>query len=352
MTARGLARPFIQIKFTHFFRTASLAATLAASLAGVLASGPGAIDSAEAATSSFSAASAKIRARRRPAADEAALPSAESKAAKPREAGQRAVVKTDGAMVFAAPNMEGEPIRYLPKGKAIVVSQKAYGDPQLPFFKVKVDGGRFGYIATIDVAPASGDSDRSEPAPKGKKSSRAKAREEKDNAEEESGRKTFYESRYVGAAVALIDFVDGIGGADYRENTVFYGLRLNGQGMPFAPPSEINFLFRYGAPSFYERFSVGKPTGYAIYLDSLLMFPFAGGDNSMFYFLTGPAALYTSWGLTTVSSARQLSQLSLGLNLGVAGAFRIRKAAVRLDYKYVIMDRTQKGFVLSAQMEF
>ena len=280
-------------------------------------------------------------------------------ATKPREIGQHGSVKTENAMVFEQPNLESEPIRYLPKGKAVILSRKTYGDAELPFYKVKLDRGRVGYVATIDVEaegrPASEEPSKSDEkvTPEKKPSSRAEKEKKKDPEEDDSSkRKSIYETRWAGITVGQLQFSDSVGGNDYSEGLTFYGLRLDGPGLPFGAPSEINVIFHYGPPSYYDRYSLGAPTGYAIHADFLLMLPLFGGESSMLYLLAGPALTYSVWGVSPQGSSEQLAQLSIGASLGAGAAVRVAKIALRLDYKFIIEDRTHKGFLFSAQLPF
>jgi opacity protein-like surface antigen len=82
------------------------------------------------------------------------------------------------------------------------------------------------------------------------------------------------------------------------------------------------------------------------------MLPVAGGNTALVYLLVGPAVSYSSWQVTVGGQGQSLTELAAGLSLGAGLGVRAWKVAARLDYKYVIEDRTQKGFVFSAQFEF
>ena len=264
-----------------------------------------------------------------------------------REQGQRARVQTDSAMVFDKPSFDGAVIRYLRRGQGVAISRRRYGD----FFKVKIDAGKFGYVAASDVKDSASLKIEATSAKREVKARNERARKE-DAEEEASIRKSVYETRYIGGALAFLDFADGFNGAEFREAATFYGVKLTGPGFPFAPPSEFNLLAHFGSPSFYERFSSSKPSGFALLSDFLLMFPFAGGDDSQLYALAGPMLSYSSWDLAPGGQTQSIQEFSIGLSLAVGGAIRIGHFAARAEYKYMIQAHNQRGFGLSVQGAF
>lgn len=258
-------------------------------------------------------------------------------------------------MVFEEPTFDAPVVRYLAKGKPVFVSLKAYGDARgVRFFKVKLDASHVGYVAMIDVEVKSQTKYIDVDAVKKPGHKRAPAVAEKAERfdEEKEPRSPFVVSRYLGASFGLIDYADSIGGNEYRESTSFFGLKLDGPGLPLQTVTEANVLLHVGAPSFYGPYSAGTPAGYAILADFLLMLPMVSNEYAAGYILAGPLLSYSAWGVNPGGSNQNLTDLSVGLSLAIGAGVRYEGVAFRLEYKYMIADHTQKGLQAAVQVGF
>ncbi|RYZ68870.1 MAG: SH3 domain-containing protein, partial [Proteobacteria bacterium] len=203
--------------------------------------------------------------------------------------GVSAVIRTDGAMVYAKPDFDAEVLTTLNQGQKVRVSQGTTG-AVVKFHKVRV-GPVLGYVAEIDVQVEGGIKKRdhkrgagkgnkksaksdSKTNPKSKGNARDRARAEMAEANKKREKLPFAFTRYVGLFVGVAGYEEEVGGSKEKDSLLIYGLKLTGPGILFEGPIlDLNLMLHYGAPKAYTDISSVKPSGYLIMADSLLLLP-------------------------------------------------------------------------------
>ena len=165
-----------------------------------------------------------------------------------------ASVFTDGGSVYSKPDFDAAVTDYLAFKTPLSVSRNAIpGEGGLGlFYRVKY-GDKVGYMADTDIRMSqkgsSSSSDRRD-ARKGKKKQDSKAWDD-DEDERAKSKKSMYLRRYVGLALADMNYTEKFGGKNYSSQMMMYGLRATGPGILWdGPPIDINIWFTLAAPSY------------------------------------------------------------------------------------------------------
>lgn len=257
--------------------------------------------------------------------------------------GVAAVVRTDGALVYAQPDFDAEVLSTLNEGQSIRVSRGTTGQ-FAKFHKVRV-GPILGYIAEIDV--------QVEGATKKRTHKRADKKQEKKKKKDDGPQLPMMFSRFVGVLVGQTSYKEGIQGADEDANLLTYGLKVTGPDVVLdGPIMDLNVQLHYGAPSYYDRLSETKPTGFILWVDPLLLLPFVNGQNSMVYLGAGPVLVLSNFKVYNTNRMMDLTALNVGASFSVGAGFRIEKVAVRAEAKYYLEKTSYKGILLSVQSQF
>ena len=302
---------------------------------------------------------------------------------KPRDNGVAAVVRTDGAMMYAKPDFDADLLGTLKKGDKIRVSSGTTGD-FAKFHKARA-GSLLGYIAEIDVqvegaakkrdhvrgagtggAAGVGAEDEAGAAKSGKKSGRRKKSSKSVDGKSTDGKNSdaraadkkkyttepIFFTRYVGVTVGMWQFNEAIAGVDSHESLLSYGLKVTGPDVLLTGPiMELNLGFHYGAPSYYESLSKTKPSGFLAVADILLLYPLIQRDSAVVTFGLGPAFKLSNFSVNP-GEPKSLTQFDLALAGALSGGLRFGRYALRLDGKLVLAKYADKLFQLSLQQEF
>jgi hypothetical protein len=275
--------------------------------------------------------------------------------------GVQAEVRTDGALVYTKGDFDSEVIGELRQGQQVRVSKGTTAEE--PKFRRVIlmtkAGKKLGFVADIDVhvlegdaqdASASGKSKKKKSKKDGSKDSKKRDKKKKEKPHET---KAIYFTRYLGVAVGMTSFKESISGVDSNENLVTYGLKISGPDILIdGPVMDFNLVMHYGAPSYYDKLSVSKPSGFVIMTDALFVLPIYQGTNSMLYLGVGPMLVFSDFKVVNSSRAMDLSQLSVGLSGAAGFAVRFDKVAFRLEGKYFLEKQTSKAVQASIQTEF
>jgi hypothetical protein len=261
-------------------------------------------------------------------------------------AGQPAIIITDGAQVYDKPDFDANILGRLAAGKTARVSKKKSGG-MAKFYRIKV-GKVTGYIADIDVKTAESSSEKPSRATKAKRS--PKQASEKKRPEKDAPKEPLYFSRFIGLTLGTIMFKEGVSGVDSKDGLLVYGFRATGPDVLMeSAVIDWSVLLHYGAPSYYDRLSSTKPSGFVLWTDALFLLPMFAKNDSMFYLGVGPLLMFSNFKVTNGGSPRDLTELNLGLSTALGWALRIDKLALRVEGKYFIEKRTYPGIELSLQ---
>jgi hypothetical protein len=290
--------------------------------------------------------------------------------AKPKDTGQKGVVKVDGAAVYEVANFDSPVLEYLDSGKKLTVSKKIYpGIGGLgTFYKARLRKGVFGYITDtdIDVKRKSGDRDDedAEEIPEDSVNNDEVANdptviqpEMSEGDEGGDGEDSFYLTRFLGLSYYSVNYGEEVRNIAEREQVSMFGLKLSGPtswmgGMPL----DINVIFTSAAPSYYDEIAT-KTSGFMAIADAAILLPAFETRAFMVYYGGGLAIRYSSWSVTLESQPGkppvESKEAALGV-VGVAGAaLRLgQKVAVRADARYFYEKEKHLGFGAALQFRY
>jgi hypothetical protein len=280
-----------------------------------------------------------------------------SKEAKAKD-GVAAIVISDGAIVYLAPDQDSTVIMMLPEGQKVRVSKNATTsgpDGGDKFHKIRVktkEGSRLGYISAIDIQVGEASPGKSAISKQSAKRKKASARKKFDG--EEKHREEMYFSRFVGVLIGSSEYKESINNVNSNTNFLIYGLKVTGPDLLLGGGMvmDINVALHYGAPSYYEQLSAVKPTGFVLFLDADLIVPIVHNDNSMIYLGLGPLLVLSKYSVLNADRMMDLSSANLGASFEFGGALRFSKVAVRLEAKYYIEKQFYKQFQIVIQNGF
>ena len=261
--------------------------------------------------------------------------------------GVAAVVSTDGALVFVAPDPDSEAIAQLPEGQGVRVSKGTTSGPE-KFRKVRVNN-RIGYILDIDVVLGEA------AAAKGKtgKNKKANAKKPKKKEHKVDTHEPMYFCRYFGVLLGQSEFKEGINNVDSSTNFLIYGLKITGPDTLFpGPVLDFNLALHNGAPDYYGALSATPPSGFVMLIDTMVQVPFVQAQNGTVYVEAGPLLAITHFSVVNSGRAMDLSSVNVGVSTAVGAGFRVERVAGRLEAKYMIEKQSYKALQASIQMQF
>ena len=266
----------------------------------------------------------------------------------------RGLVITDGAAVYVKPDFDSAVVGYLNYETQVTASVKSYsGVGGLGLFHKIVYQGKSGFIVDTDIrltkknAPA---------AAKGKgapKKRRSKAFDDEfEDEDASSDNEPLYFTRYLGGALAIVNFTEKFSGRKLSDQMTFFGLRMTGPGTLFdGPPLDFNVWLSVDKPGYYNQFSSGSPTGFMLFSDASLILPLYEHKDFLVNYGLGLMAAYTRYktGNTTTFDSQELR---LGVAFDLGAAYRFDRYAARFDIKYYYEKTQYMGFVGSFQTVF
>lgn len=274
-----------------------------------------------------------------------------------------ASVVSDGAAVYEKPDFDSKVIDFLNYGSKVNVSKKAFsgvGGMGL-FHKVRVKSGKIGFIPDTDIRVSNQVRERvRESAPPKADPSMPKSKAFADDEEEApSGRAPIYLTRYLGGAVAMVDFTEKFSGRKLKDQMLMYGLRMMGPGVLFdGPPLDFNLWFSLDKPSYYDRFSTGA-NGFLLFGDVMAMMPLVNLDDWAVSYGLGLMWTFTKYRVqvtragTNVPENTDSLEFRMGLDVGLGVSRRIaKKYMIRADAKYYYEKTQYLGYMLSFHSEY
>lgn len=272
---------------------------------------------------------------------------------KSTRAGTTAIVKTEGALVYAQPDFDSEVLGSLSQDQKIRSSRGTTG-AGAKFYRVRV-GGVTGYVADIDLQ-VEGAASSPDKEPRTSKKQTAEKSEDKRDEKQESKKKErlpIFFSKFVGVSVGQTFFKEGITGVDAKEALLTYGLKVTGPDVVFTGPViDFDLVLHYGAPTYYEKLSATKPTGFVMFANTIFLFPILNRNNQMVFAGAGPLGVLSSFKVTNSDRVMDLTALNLGLAFSLGGAVRFENVAIRLDGRYYYEKQSYPGLQLSVQSGF
>jgi hypothetical protein len=274
--------------------------------------------------------------------------------AQPKKAGWvKATVITDGAAVYQTPNFDSAVQEYLSYQTQVLVSKNAYvGVGGLGLFHKVQAKGRSGFVADTDIRVTKVARERNEEetsAKANKSSSKAWEKEE----EEALGKAPLYFTRYLGAALAMVNFTEKFSGQKLSDDMLMYGLRMSGPGTLFdGPPLDVNVWFSMQKPGYYSRFSNGSPTGFMMFGDVMIQLPFIDAKRTLVTYGLGAMWTYTRYSVPVKNVTFDSQEFRMGAVAGVGLGQKFGKFMLRGDVKYYYEKAQYFGYLGSFQMEY
>ncbi len=277
-----------------------------------------------------------------------------------------ASVVSDGAAVYEKPNFDSKVIDFLNYGSKVNVSKKAFsgvGGMGL-FHKVRVKSGKIGFIPDTDIRVTDQVRERAKEVAPNKRQDDPMLPQSKAFADDEeegpsSGRAPLYLTRYLGGALAMVDFTEKFSGKKLNDQMLMYGLRMMGPGVLFdGPPLDFNLWFSLDQPSYYNRFSSGA-NGFLLFGDIMAMMPLVNLDDWAVTYGLGVMWTFTKYrvqvtraGTNTPENTDSL-EFRVGLDVGLGVSRRIaKKYMIRADAKYYYEKTQYLGYMLSFHSEY
>ena len=269
----------------------------------------------------------------------------------------KAVVIIDGAAVYAQPDFDSEVKDYLGFQTSVTVSKKPYaGQGGIGLFhRVRYAGSRLGYITDTDIRVNRKEAERVGNSERRKSSSKAWSPEE----EEYLGKAPLYLTRFLGGALATVQFTEKFSGRKLSDNMIMYGLRMTGPGTLFdGPPLDFNFWFSMQKPGYYSKFAAAAPSGFLLFGDVMAMLPMIDLSKVLVSYGVGIMWTYTRYSVpvrksTTGEMSRFDSQeFRVGVDFGLGAGRKFGRYFVRADAKYYIEKTSYPGLTASLQMEY
>lgn len=173
--------------------------------------------------------------------------------------------------------------------------------------------------------------------------------------DEEALRKAepLYFSRYVGGALAMVNFTEKFSGQKLHDRMTMYGLRMTGPGVLIdGPPIDFNIWLSLQKPGYYSGFTSEPVTGFLLFGDTMVLLPFVEWKNSLINYGPGIMWTYTNYKVKVKNSKFDSQEFRVGLDFGLGYAYRFRPYAVRVDAKYYFEKTQYLGYLVSFQTEY
>ena len=272
------------------------------------------------------------------------------------------VVIVEEAQVYADADLDSEVIGVLPGGTKVPLSKGTRGE-YAKFRKTRIKGesgktGKIGWISSLEVKTETEIKKlkaKANAKSKGKpRSSKGPfANEEKNPERDEAGGELFVFTRSVGLAVGMAEYKESINGGDYSANLLTYGLKLTGTDVLLGGAlMDVNILFHYGAPEYYDRLSQTKPTGFISWMDFNLLLPVMMREDSLIGIGLGPLLVLSNMSASDSNQTYSMWALNAGVTAEVTAGVRFGEVALRLDGKYWFERQTYRQLQIALQTVF
>lgn len=289
--------------------------------------------------------------------------------AKPRDTGQYAKVKVDGAAVYQVANFDSPVLAYLDREQKIFMSKKLYpGIGGLgAFYKVRLKKGVYGYIVDTDVELSSAQKDGGRSDEGGEKDGivdplRLQSDLMTGGGGDPEGGDSFYLTRYLGLAYYNYNYVEVIRNVTEESPVSMLGMKMSGPtGFMGGIPLDINVLFTSSAPEFYSEVS-SSTSGFMLIGDALVMLPLYEKRSFIAYYGFGPLIRYSKWDVKIKNSTFEAldsqevgfgAAFTLGAAVDLNSLVRLgRSVVLRADSRYYYEKEKYFGFGAALQLKY
>ncbi len=262
----------------------------------------------------------------------------------------KARILVEGALVYQKADYDSAVLGTLKEKQVFEVSLKSFSG----FHRIRV-GSKIGYIVESDLEPINFEFESQKKSKAAAKNKKSKKQAERDQPRR---KRPFALSRFVGPAIAMINFTENTMGSKLSESEIFYGVKLSGTDVLIEGDidTEINLMFRYGAPGYYQTFTGQSASGWNLITDFQLqnvstLSPIAigfFGFGPMFRFSKFDVALKDSGVTTAYSATDMVLGAAFSLGLGV----RTGAVALRSEFKYYWEKTQYSGLTAALQFDF
>lgn len=283
------------------------------------------------------------------------------------QASRTAIVAVEGAMVYKSPDFDSAVIGYLPRGKKVRVSTKAFG----PFQRIGFREGVMGFISDVDIVTEegvpfsvvnSGEAGKKDAAAEGgekpgEKTSKGKKKKRKSGPEKIFRRKPVATADAIGIAVGYLMYKELVSRREFTENILVYGLKYSTRAPFLMGPYglDVTLLFKPSPPNYYQTALGTAAKGMYIFFDAVWTFPLYEimGKDGMVIAGIGPLITYSE-AKATLPSGLEFKQTDLvvGASLQLGLGFRFGPIITKTDVKYYLDKNSYLGFLGSVQYEF
>ncbi len=287
----------------------------------------------------------------------------------------RAQVVNEETNVFEKPDFDSKVIATLEVGRVFDVSATVVNEA---FYRIRLKPGLLGYVSDADVKPLWKNKAAEKPAgpkaaavkpeakldPKAlekKKEAKALAREKALEKKKQAKKKRpFQYMQFVGLQYASIEYQEETMGDRRREPAGFFGVKLSGPDLIIEGvfPTEVNFLFHSGAPSYYEKATGKGADGWIFLMDFLFESYFPQGKNALAFVGFGPMIRYSKFNvsLTDVTNSKtqdySLEDIGAGAVFNAGIGVKMDQVALRGEAQYYWEKQPYWGLGLALQFAF
>ncbi len=259
--------------------------------------------------------------------------------------------------VYERPDFGSAVIANLPENKVFDVSKTT----QNSFYKIRIKMGVLGYVFAQDLQPLFPDASLTTgKLLQKKKNLKEKSGDKRIGRENKKRQRSFEMTQYIGFQFQNIQFEEDTMGGRRHESSSFFGVRISGPNLILEgpSPSEMNFIFHTGAPSYYQSLT-GKPADGWIFIgDFLLQTYFPQNKNTLLFAGFGPMLRYSKFSVTLLDpiSGRttdySLDDIAIGAVLNAGVAVRLNSMSLRGDLSYFWEKQAYFGGGLALQFAF
>lgn len=247
--------------------------------------------------------------------------------------------------IYKKPNRNSQVIATVIKGNVFDVSQK----PRQGYYRIRIRPGVLGYVFEKDVKPLFGNA-------------AVKKRIQKKTPQKREAKRnlSFQHTLFTGFQYALIQFQEKTMGGERSEQLGFFGAKLSGPDLIVegAMPTEVNFMFHVGAPSYYEKLTGYGADGWIFLGNFLWQNSYSHGPNALTFFGFGPEFRYSKFRVSLLDTPTGkpkhylLDDMTVGAVFNAGVSFRINKIALRGDLQYHWEEQKYWGSSLAVQFGF
>ncbi|GIL17781.1 MAG: hypothetical protein BroJett040_15320 [Oligoflexia bacterium] len=254
------------------------------------------------------------------------------------------------ALIYSEADFDSPVIARLQGGGSYPVSQKKFG----AFHRIRLKDGKIGYISDVDFRVMN------RPQVKQNQSAQRPKKEGVHFEDEvKTSKRSFASARYRGPEFVYVNYREDTMSLKPTEGMWFVGLKLTGADTLLEGDivTDVNFLFKIGAPNYYQQATGNSANGWIMILDSLFQMPTAHSQNVLTSFGFGPMFKYSKFNVTLNQAgggqnSYSLEDMVLGLAFNINLGYKINSMAIKGEWKYYWEKMQYQAYGLALQFEF